>query len=94
MNDIYFSQILNECISFQEDIINNIKRKTYNFSTKYKECYLIKGDWFKEFVSIVNVSNSEDKTKNEMINCFCNKIPENIINDIDSLIKNNCNFKI
>ena len=92
MDEYNISKIIKEFTSFQKEIKNDLSNKQFTKLSNYKECYLIKEDWYNEFSDIIK--NSE---KNSLLKKFLSDKKPEFINDIDSLIKNlknNNEFKI
>ena len=84
------TKIIREFKSFEEGMINDIKNKINPKLMNYKECVLIKEDWYNKFSKIIaldkNNKYSEERDK-KLQNFLAKKNPE-IFNDIESAI--NC----
>ena len=92
MNEQIFNKIIKEFNSFTNDLNNVINGNSYFKINNYKECYLIKEDWYNELSQIINDKNGRDNKMKQLLN----KKPE-IINNIKEVIKflnSNLKFKL
>ena len=93
MNEQTIKKIIKEFETFTNDLNNDINSNSYSKILNYKECFLIKEDWYNELSQIISDKNEKDYKIKKLIS---NKMPE-IINNIDSVIKlinNNINCKL
>ena len=93
MNELIISKIIKEFETFNNDLNNDINSTSYTKILNYKECFLIKEDWYNELSQIISDKHERD---NKIKILISNKKPE-IINNIDSVIKlinNNFNCKL